>query len=152
MVATIQHDATIETGLIRDEERAAVNYDHPESPDLLLVEHLRQLVSGQVAEVLRYDSKRHRGPRRTAAARARRIVEGSSWRLRLRAPSHRAFVHTADDIRAFRRIKRDMEERGHPSLHPLAVLRDGEAHAPGVVEPQAPRRSIIPEGGDNGSR
>lgn len=158
LVATIQHDAYYrDRPDLSDEERAAVNYDHPESLETsLLVEHLRQLVSGQAAEVPRYDFKRHRRSEETQRVVPAPvvIVEGilvlADSRLRALFDIT-LFVDTADDIRAFRRIKRDMEERGrtfasirsqyYETVRPmhLAFVEPSKRHAD----------LIIPEGGDN---
>lgn len=158
LVATIQHDAYYrDRPDLSDEERAAVNYDHPESLETsLLVEHLRLLVAGQAAEVPIYDFKRHRRSEETLRVVAAPvvIVEGILVLAdaRLRALLDIAlFVDTADDIRAFRRIKRDMEERGrtfasirsqyYETVRPmhLAFVEPSKRHAD----------LIIPEGGDN---
>lgn len=94
------------------------NFDHPDSLDTaLLVEHLDVLKSGQGVSVPAYDFASHA---RTAASewlepRDIILVEGI---LVLSDPELRArfdrcvFVHTADDLRLIRRIRRDQKERG----------------------------------------
>ena len=118
-VAVIEHDAYYrhrpELSL---EERARVNYDHPDSLETgLLVRHLRELRSGNTIERPVYDFANHlRSEETTVVAPARVIVvEGI---LVLAVPALRdvldlkVFVDTDADLRLARRLRRDMEERG----------------------------------------
>ena len=157
-VSTIQHDAYYRDRPDLDEAaRAAVNYDHPDSLEtVLLVEPLQQLRDGHAIQAPIYDFKTHRRSRSQTRVVPSPVivVEGI---LVLAAPKLRAlfdlslFVDTAADIRAFRRIKRDMEERGrtfesirgqyYDTVRPmhLAFVEPSKLHAD----------LIIPEGGDN---
>ena len=60
-VAYIPHDAYYrELGHLPPEERARVNFDHPDSLETsLLIEHLRALREGQAVEIPIYDFTKH---------------------------------------------------------------------------------------------
>lgn len=103
---------------LRFEERAALNYDHPDSLETdLLVTHLDQLRSGRPVEVPTYDFSRYARLPITATAFPRRaiIVEGilvfvdAALRERM---DIKVFVDTDDDTRFIRRLQRDVAERG----------------------------------------
>ena len=103
---------------LRLEERAALNYDHPDSLETgLLVHHLNQLKAGRAIELPIYDFTRH--ARRTASQTICPgqviIVEGIL--IFADAPLRdlmdvKVFVDTDDDARFIRRLKRDVAERG----------------------------------------
>ena len=46
---------------LSDEERAQINFDHPDSLDteLLIVKHVKQLQKGNAVEIPTYDFSRH---------------------------------------------------------------------------------------------
>ncbi|HEU4917973.1 MAG TPA: uridine kinase [Acidimicrobiia bacterium] len=118
-VAIIQHDAYYRhSPELSFEQRAAVNYDHPDSLDTaLLVQHLDTLRDGAAVERPTYDFSRHLRADEVVMVEplAVILVEGI---LVLAEPNLRAeldfkvFVDTAADIRLARRIERDIEERG----------------------------------------
>jgi uridine kinase len=94
------------------------NFDHPDSLDTaLLVSHLDGLRSGKGVAVPAYDFASHARIAATEWLEPREIilVEGI---LVLSDPELRArfdrciYVHTADDLRLIRRIRRDQRERG----------------------------------------
>ena len=142
---------------LSSEERAAVNYDHPDALDSeLLSEHLRQLRSGNTIDVPIYDfvNNARRPERRRVKPTAVVIVEGI---LTFVAPAVREqldikiFVDTDPDIRVFRRIRRDLEERGRT----FACVREQyyknvrPMHTQYVEPSKRWADLIIPEGGDN---
>jgi uridine kinase len=103
---------------LRLEERAALNYDHPDSLETdLLVRHLDELRAGRPVEVPTYDFSRYARLPITATAFPRRaiIVEGilvfvdAALRDRM---DIKVFVDTDDDTRFIRRLQRDVAERG----------------------------------------
>ncbi|MCS6899927.1 MAG: uridine kinase [Myxococcales bacterium] len=113
-VSSIEHDAYYrDFGQLSPEERAAINFDHPNALETsLLVEHLRALRSWEAVEVPLYDFKTH-----SRLPETRRIeptplivVEGilvfveEALRDLL---DIRIFVDTDADIRVFRRVRRD---------------------------------------------
>lgn len=98
--------------------RAATNFDHPNSLDnALIAEHIRCLQAGRSIERPRYDFATHtRLPEtQTVAARPVVICEGI---LLLAVPELRRsfdlriYIETPADVRALRRLQRDIEERG----------------------------------------
>jgi uridine kinase len=103
---------------LRLEERAALNYDHPDSLETdLLVQHVRTLKAGQAVEAPRYDFTRHARLTEKDTVQPRRalIVEGI---LIFTDPALRelmdikVFVDTDSDTRFIRRLQRDVAERG----------------------------------------
>jgi uridine kinase len=157
-VATIRHDSYYrdrpELGL---DDRNRLNYDHPEALETdLLIEHIQHLKAGNPIDVPVYDFKSHR--RKIETERVRPcpvlIVEGIlvfvDEHLR-RELDVKLFVDTEPDIRAIRRIRRDMRERGrdfesvraqyYETVRPMHVQ---------FVEPSKRMADlIIPEGGEN---
>ena len=100
------------------EERAQVNFDHPDSLDTdLLVQHILLLKNNRKVRVPVYDFTRHIRSTKYEVAYPKKIVlvEGL---LIFENPSLlnildiKIFIQTDDDIRIIRRIQRDTEERG----------------------------------------
>src|SRR5512132_2403442 len=79
-VTVLEHDRYYrDRNDLRLEERAALNYDHPDALETdLLVRHLHQLRNGRAVEVPQYDFTRHARQPATTTAVPRRaiIVEG----------------------------------------------------------------------------
>ena len=103
---------------LRLEERAALNYDHPDSLETdLLVRHVRELRAGREVQVPRYDFTRHARLSETESFQPRRalIVEGilvfTDAALR-ELMDIKVFVDTDSDTRFIRRLRRDVAERG----------------------------------------
>ncbi|MEZ4390124.1 MAG: uridine kinase [Polyangiales bacterium] len=157
-VSLVEHDAYYKdlTGL-SIEERAQVNFDHPDSLDNeLFVAHLDALRAGRAVEKPRYDFSRHAREATTDRVEpsAVIVVEGI---LVLALPAIRArldvklFVDTDPDIRLMRRVRRDIEQRGRT----FAQIRQQyyETVRPmhlAFVEPSKRFADIIiPEGGEN---
>ncbi len=99
------------------DERAAINYDHPDAFDWpLLLDHVQALLDGHPVQVPVYDFATYqRLPDRQTVAPARIIVvEGI---LVLYEPELRerfdlrVFVDTDADVRFIRRLERDVAER-----------------------------------------
>lgn len=118
-VAVIAHDAYYRHRPdLSFEERAKVNYDHPDSLETeLLVTHLKSLRSGETILRPVYDFARHLRSEETVKVSPARVivVEGI---LVLAEPELRhdldlkVFVDTEADLRLVRRIRRDISERG----------------------------------------
>lgn len=157
-VAMLRHDAYYRDRPDLDvEQRNRLNYDHPEALETsLLVEHLQHLKAGNAIEAPVYDFKVHRRREQTQRIEAAAviIVEGIlvfvDPHLR-RELDIKIFVDTEADIRAIRRIRRDMRSRGrdfesvrtqyYESVRPMHVQ---------FVEPSKRQADlIIPEGGEN---
>ena len=103
---------------LRLEERAALNYDHPDALETdLMVQHVRALKAGQAVEVPQYDFTRHARLAETNTFQPRRalIVEGilvfTDAALR-DLMDIKVFVDTDSDTRFIRRLQRDVAERG----------------------------------------
>jgi uridine kinase len=103
---------------LRLEERAALNYDHPDSLETdLMVRHVHELRAGRPVELPTYDFARHARRHTTDTAQSRQtiIVEGilifADAGLR-ELMDIKVFVDTDDDTRFIRRLKRDVAERG----------------------------------------
>ena len=100
------------------EERASLNYDHPDAFDTpLMVEHLRQLLAGRSVQCPVYDYTVHNRSDQTVEVRPTKvmIVEGilifENKALR-DLMDIKIFVDTDADVRILRRILRDVKERG----------------------------------------
>ncbi len=117
-VALIQHDAYYrDLNHLTLEERAAVNFDHPDSLETdLLVAHLELLRAGQSIDRPVYDFSTHTRTDRTVRVVPEHvvIVEGilvlAEPDLR-RAMDLRIYVDTDADLRLLRRLQRDLIER-----------------------------------------
>ncbi len=157
-VGIIEHDAYYRDRQdLSFDERCQLNFDHPEALETeLLVDHLIALKAGHRVAVPVYDFKTHRrtdDPRWLEASPVI-IVEGILVLVdaRLRAELDiKIYVDTDPDIRIFRRIRRDIEQRGRTfeSVREQYYRHVRPMHLQ-FVEP-AKRRAdlIIPEGGEN---
>lgn len=103
---------------LRFEERASLNYDHPDSLETdLMVQHVRELRAGRAVQVPRYDFTRYARLPETETFQPRRalIVEGilvfTDAALR-ELMDIKVFVDTDSDTRFIRRLQRDVAERG----------------------------------------
>ena len=157
-VSILEHDA-----YYRDrpdlplEERNLLNFDHPDSLESeLLVEHLAALRRGEAVEVPIYDFTTHRRRTETRAVDPTPVVvvEGIlvfvEERLREQLDL-KLFVDTDADIRAFRRIRRDIEQRGRSfqSIREQYYRTVRPMHLQFVDPSKRWADLIIPEGGEN---
>jgi uridine kinase len=118
-VSLLEHDKYYrDRGDLRLEERAALNYDHPDSLETdLLVQHVKALRHGDPVDVPLYDFARHAREEGTTRVVPRRaiIVEGillfADADLR-KLLDVKVFVDADDDTRFIRRLQRDISERG----------------------------------------
>jgi uridine kinase len=118
-VSVLEHDRYYrDRNDLRFEERASLNYDHPDALETdLLVRHVEALRTGQVIEAPVYDFARYARTPATHPIVPRRalIVEGilifADAPLR-RLMDIKVFVDTDDDTRFIRRLQRDVAERG----------------------------------------
>jgi uridine kinase len=139
------------------EERSQLNFDHPESLETdLLIRHLAELKAGRAVDVPLYDFKTHRRSEQTERVEPRRVivVEGIlvfvDERLRDQLDL-KLFVDTPPDIRVFRRIRRDLEQRGRTfqSIREQYYATVRPMHLQFVEPSKAFADLIIPEGGRN---
>jgi uridine kinase len=118
-VTILEHDRYYrDRNDLRLEERAALNYDHPDSLETdLLVRHLHELRAGRSVQVPQYDFARHARQADTGTALPRKaiIVEGilifADAALR-GLMDVKVFVDADGDTRFIRRLQRDITERG----------------------------------------
>jgi uridine kinase len=158
VAALLQHDSYYrDRPELTYEERCGLNFDHPEALETeLLVSHLEHLRRGEGVGVPLYDFTTHR-----RLAESMRIdpapviiVEGilvlADARLR-ELFDIKLFIDTDADIRVFRRVRRDIEQRGrsfdsvrqqyYSTVRPMTLE---------FVEPSKRWADmIIPEGGRN---
>jgi len=157
-VTVLEHDRYYrDRNDLRLEERAALNYDHPDSLETdLLVRHLTDLRAGRSIEAPVYDFARHaRLPdSRPIAPRRAIIIEGiliyTDAALR-RLTDIKVFVDTDDDTRFIRRLQRDLSERGR-TLQSVIDQYLGTVkpmHLEFVEPSKRYADIIIPQGGHN---
>ncbi len=157
-VTIVEHDAYYhDRSDLSYDERCQLNFDHPDALETsLLVEHLTSLARGEAVDVPVYDFKTHR-----RAATSRRleptpvvIVEGIlvfvDQRLREQLEV-KIYVDTDPDIRAFRRIRRDLEKRGRSfeSIREQYYSSVRPMHLQFVEPSKRWADLILPEGGNN---
>lgn len=118
-VTVIHHDSYYrDHANLSAEDRARLNYDHPESLETeLLVEHVRRLCAGESVEVPVYDFTLHQRRKETTTVRPAKvvIVDGILilWDPALRELMDiKIFVDADPDVRLIRRLSRDITERG----------------------------------------
>lgn len=139
------------------EERAKLNYDHPDAFDNdYMVMQLHQLINGEAIDCPTYDYAHHTRAKETIRIEPAPVilVEGIVLFVEQRLCDLfdvKIFVDTDADVRILRRIKRDVIERGR-------TLESVERQYLATVKPMhelyvAPskRRAdiIVPEGGHN---
>jgi uridine kinase len=139
------------------EERAAINYDHPDAFDWpLLLDHVRALQDGLEVRVPVYDFATHeRQADRVVVAPARVVVvEGI---LVLYEPELRerfdlrVFVDTAPDVRFIRRLERDVAERQRSVESVIEQYLDTvrPSHEQFIEPSKRHADVIVPHGGRN---
>jgi uridine kinase len=157
-IAYVPHDAYYkDLRHLPPNQRAAINFDHPDSLDnVLMIEHIQQLKRGKAVEIPVYDFTIHERTNQTehVAPHPIVLVEGI---LILALPEMREqfdvkiFVDTDADIRFIRRLKRDIAERGRT---PESVIQQylntvRPMHLEFVEPSKRYADVIIPEGGFN---
>ena len=139
------------------EERAHLNYDHPDAFDTeLLVEALRELKAGKSVQCPVYDYSIHDRTEETVTVTPAKviIVEGIlifQSRELCEQMDIKIYVDTDADVRILRRIMRDVQERGR-SLESVVdqYLTTVKPMHEQFVEPSKRNADIIiPEGGHN---
>ena len=139
------------------EERAKINYDHPDSIDhLLLYQHLQELQAGKTVEVPIYNHSQHVRDKETRRIGQHAIIVLEGILLFVEQQLRelmdiRIFMETALDICLIRRLKRDIKDRGR-SLD--SVLKQYEETVRPMylqfIEPSKRYADIIvPRGGGN---
>ena len=154
----IDHDAYYrELAHLPLEERAAVNFDHPDSLDNdLLVHQLRELLAGRAVEKPVYDFARHTRAPETVRVEPRDVILVDGILLfaepRLRELFDlKIFVDTDADVRFIRRLRRDIDERGRSldSVVEQYLTTVRPMHFEFVEPTKRWADVIIPRGGQN---
>ncbi len=158
-VTVIEHDAYYRdhSEHLTPAECAELNFDHPNALETeLLVKQLTDLRAGRAVDVPLYDFKTHR--RRKESRRVEPtpvvIVEGIlvfvDATLR-ELMDIKVFVDTDADIRVFRRVRRDLEQRGRTfeSVREQYYTTVRPMHLQFVEPSKRWADLIIPEGGNN---
>jgi uridine kinase len=139
------------------EERAKVNFDHPDALDNdLLVAHLQSLSNGVAIDKPTYDFAHHTRAHATERVEPRDVilVDGILLfvdpRLR-RLFDIKIFVDVSDDVRFIRRMQRDIAERGRSveSIITQYLTTVRPMHLEFVEPSKRFADVIIPEGGHN---
>jgi uridine kinase len=157
-VTVLEHDRYYrDRSDLRLEERAALNYDHPDSLETdLMVRHLEALRRGEPVEVPVYDFTRYARIAATDTAQPRRaiIVEGilifTDAALR-RLLDVKVFVDADDDIRFIRRLRRDVADRGRTMDSVIEQYQNTvkPMHLEFVEPSKRYADIIVPQGGHN---
>ena len=157
-IAYLEHDSYYkDLSDLSFEERAQVNFDHPDAFDTsLLIEHIERLKAGEKIEkpVYSYQNHARLAERVTVEPQPLIIVEGilvlenSALRAQM---DIKLFIDTDDDIRLMRRLRRDTAQRGRSMER---VLGQYEAtvrpmHLTFVLPSRRHADVVIPRGGEN---
>lgn len=138
-------------------ERAAINYDHPSSLEIeLLVKHIEHLCHGEAVEIPSYNFSTHNRAIETRRVEPHKVivVEGIlalSYSELTEKMDVKLYVDTPSDIRFIRRLKRDINERGRSVDSVIMQYRKTvrPMHAQFVEPNKYLADIIIPEGGLN---
>lgn len=157
-VTIVEHDAYYrDRSDLSYDKRCQLNFDHPDALETpLLVEHLTALRRGEAVDIPVYDFKTHRRAptHRHLDPTPVVIVEGIlvfvDQRLREQLEV-KIYVDTDPDIRAFRRIRRDLEKRGRSfeSIREQYYSTVRPMHLQFVEPSKRWADLILPEGGNN---
>jgi uridine kinase len=157
-VTVLEHDSYYrERRDLRFEERAALNYDHPDSLETdLLVRHVQALRAGQPVEVPVYDFTRYNRTGATVTAHPRRAIIVEGILIYTDAPLRKlldikVFVDADDDIRFIRRLRRDVAERGRTMESVIEQYQNTvkPMHLDFVEPSKRYADIIVPQGGHN---
>jgi uridine kinase len=139
------------------EQRALINYDHPNALDHeLLFQHLQQLQQGETVEVPIYSHAKHIREKETRTIGRHTIIVLEGILLFVEKKLRdlmdiRIFMETALDICLIRRLKRDMKDRGRSLDNVLKQYE--ETVRPMYLQFIEPSKRyadiIVPRGGGN---
>ena len=139
------------------EERAKLNYDHPDAFETnLLIEHLKQLKSGNSIQRPEYSFVDHQREEKTVEVVPKKVIivdgilifENKDLRDMM---DIKIFVDTDADIRFIRRLLRDVEDRGRTldSVVNQYCTTVKPMHEQFVEPSKKYADIIVPEGGYN---
>lgn len=157
-IAYIQHDSYYyDRPDLSPEDRAAINYDHPDSLQTpLLVAHLRMLAAGQAIDMPLYDFSTYSRRAETLHVEPTRIILVEGILIFVERDLRdlfdmRIYVDADADIRFIRRLRRDMIERGRSldSIVKQYMATVRPMHLEFVEPSKRYAHVIVPEGGRN---
>jgi uridine kinase len=157
-VAYLSHDAYYrDMSPMALEERARLNYDHPDSLETeLLIEHVRTLLTKEPVEVPIYDFTNHRRTGEISLVEPAPIVLIDGILIFTNAILRdlmdiKVYVDTDADIRFIRRMQRDMNERDRSLESIIAQYMDTVRlmHLEFVEPSKRYADVIVPHGGLN---
>ena len=157
-VTVLEHDRYYrDRNDLRLEERASLNYDHPDALETdLLVRHVEDLRAGRTIDAPMYDFSRHARQRTTETVVPRRAVIVEGILIYTDAPLRalmdvKVFVDTDDDTRFIRRLQRDLAERGRTvqSVIEQYLSTVKPMHLEFVQPSKRYADIIVPQGGHN---
>ncbi|MCP5034565.1 MAG: uridine kinase [Actinomycetia bacterium] len=138
------------------DERAQVNYDHPDSLDgPLLVEHLRELRAGREVAIPVYDFATHTRTRDLHIVEPAEVIIVEGILLFAFKPvweqlDYRVFRQCPEEVRFRRRTRRDRAERGRSLASIQAQLQATvKPMHDQFVEPHLDRADFVTNDGDN---
>ena len=139
------------------EERAALNYDHPDSFDTeLMVADLKRLIDGEAISCPVYDYTIHNRSEDTVEVRPAKVIIVEGILIFENAPLRelmdiRIFVDTDADVRILRRILRDVKkrERSLDSVITQYLTTVKPMHEQFVQPSIRHAHIVVPEGGHN---
>ncbi|HOE69988.1 MAG TPA: uridine kinase [Brevefilum sp.] len=157
-IAYLAHDAYYrDQKHLTAEERAKVNYDHPDSLETpLMVQHIQQLLLGQAIEAPVYDFSIHSRKTETVHVSPKPVILVEGILIFVEKDLRdlfdmKIFVDTDADIRLIRRLLRDIQERGRTlqSVVDQYLRTVRPMHLEFVDASKRYADIIIPEGGFN---
>lgn len=139
------------------EERAKLNYDHPDSMETtLLIEHLKELKKGNSIQRPEYSFVEHKREKTTVEVKPNKVIivdgilifENKELRDMM---DIKIFVDTDADIRFIRRLLRDVKDRGRSldSVITQYCTTVKPMHEEFVEPSKKYADIIVPEGGYN---
>jgi len=139
------------------EQRAAINYDHPNAFDTsLLVQDLRDLKAGRPVPHLTYDHASYSRHVRPDPLLPRPVILLEGILVLVEEPLRRLmdiklFIDTDSDVRVLRRLRRDLMERGrkYESVEKQYLESVRLMHLEFVEPSKRYADLIIPEGARN---
>jgi uridine kinase len=157
-VTVLEHDRYYrDRSDLRLEERAALNYDHPDSLETdMMVRHVAELKAGRSVHVPTYDFARYvrREPTETVHSRPAIILEGIL--IFADAPLRalmdvKVFVDADADTRFIRRLQRDTKVRGRTVQSVIDQYQSTvkPMHLEFVEPSKRYADIIVPQGGHN---
>jgi uridine kinase len=155
---TIAQDAYYKDGsALSPEDRAAINYDHPDAFDTsLLIQDLRDLKAGRPVPHLTYDHAAYSRRVLPDPLTPRPVILLEGILILAEEPLRRLmdiklFIDTDSDVRILRRLRRDLKERGRSfeSVEKQYLGSVRPMHLEFVEPSKRYADLIVPEGAEN---